>query len=275
MAAIGGSLPAWSALGGVSELALPMRWPHPVTREWAWGDSSGRGVRVCVVDSGIEAGHPRVGDVDGAFVTEVDAGGSVRVVADAGGDVAGHGTACGGIVRSLARDCGLYSVRVLGEDATGTGAALIAGLTWAVQQDFDVINLSMSTRRREFLDALHEISDAAYFQRTVVVASAHNMAVQSFPWRFASVVSVGCHGADDPLDFRYNPRPPAEFFARGADVEVAWLGGGTTVATGNSFAAAHMAGICALLLAQHPGLTPFEVKSLLYLTASNVESEAA
>ena len=101
------------------------------------------------------------------------------------------------------------------------------------------------------------------------------MAIPSFPWRFASVVSVGCHEATDPLDFRYNPRPPAEFFARGVDVEVAWLDGETTTVTGNSFATAHLSGICALLVSKHPGLTPFEVKSLLYLTASNVESGAA
>jgi subtilisin family serine protease len=60
-----------------------------------------------------------------------------------------------------------------------------------------------------------------------------------------------------------------EFFARGIDVEVAWPGGRTIRATGNSFAAPHLAGLCALALAKHPGLTPPQLKSLLYLTASN------
>jgi subtilisin len=275
MAAAASSLPAWSTLGGVAERMLPSRWPHPVTRAWAFDESTGRGVRVCVIDSGIERDHPLVGALDGAMVAEVADDGRARVVPDESGDVAGHGTACAGIIRALAPDCALHAVRVLGPDATGTGAALLAGLAWAVNQGFDVINLSLSTRKRELVDALREISDEAYFQRSLLVASAHNIAVASFPWRFAAVLSVGCHEADDPLDFRYNPRPPAEFFARGVDVEVAWLGGGTSVATGNSFAAAHLAGIGALLLANHPGLTPFEVKSLLYLTASNVEGHAA
>jgi subtilisin len=64
-----------------------------------------------------------------------------------------------------------------------------------------------------------------------------------------------------------------EFFARGVDVEVAWLGGGRARSTGNSFATPHMTAICALILGKHPELTPFQLKHLLYLTASNVVDE--
>jgi subtilisin family serine protease len=61
-----------------------------------------------------------------------------------------------------------------------------------------------------------------------------------------------------------------EFFARGLNVEVAWLGGETITATGNSFATPHVAGLCALVLSKHPQLTPFQLKSVLHLTARNV-----
>jgi subtilisin family serine protease len=247
-----------------------MRWPHPVTREWAWGGSTGRGARVCIVDSGIEAGHPRVGPVTSAHVAVADDDGEVSVVTDEKRDVSGHGTACAGIIRALAPECELHAVRVLGADLTGTGKALLAGLEWAVDEGFDVINLSLSTRRREFAGLLHELADDAYFQRSLLVCSAHNAAVESFPWRFASVISVGSHDRTDPLDFDYNGQPPVEFFGRGTDVEVAWPGGGTTVISGNSFATPQIAGICALILAKHPGLSPFEVKTILYMTASNV-----
>jgi subtilisin len=104
----------------------------------------------------------------------------------------------------------------------------------------------------------------------VLVASAHNMPVDSYPWRFSSVISVGSHEGTDPLQFFYNPSPPVEFFARGLDVEIAWLGGGTIRASGNSFATPHIAGICALILGKHPELTPFQLKSVLHLTATNV-----
>ena len=67
-----------------------------------------------------------------------------------------------------------------------------------------------------------------------------------------------------------NPAPPVEFFARGVDIDVAWLGGSTIRSTGDSFATPHMAGLCALVLGKHAGLTPFQLKSVLYLTATNV-----
>ena len=100
-------------------------------------------------------------------------------------------------------------MRVLGPELTGTGKALLAGLEWAVRQGFDVINMSLSTRKRAFADVLRELADDAYFQRSLLVCSAHNTAVESFPWRFASVVSVGSHDREDPLDFDYNARGPS------------------------------------------------------------------
>ena len=53
------------------------------------------------------------------------------------------------------------------------------------------------------------------------------------------------------------------------DVPIAWKDGGTTVATGNSFAAPHVAGLVALIRSKHPGLTPFEIKSVLASIADN------
>jgi subtilisin len=186
----------------------------------------------------------------------------------------GHGTACAGIVRSLAPDCRISSVRVLGAGYTGSGRVLVEGLRWAVAEGFSVVNMSLSTTKQEFAALLHDLADGAYFRRTVLVASAHNMPVDSYPWRFSSVVSVGSHESEDPLEFFYNPSPPVEFFARGLDIEVAWLGGATIRASGNSFATPHIAGICALILGKHPELTPFQVKSVLHLTATNVSGSA-
>ena len=265
-------LPAWSLPAGTAEsLALPTEWPGRVTREWAWGGSTGKGVRVCILDSGVEPDHPDVGELAGAVAVEVGEGEEVSVVEDAEGDLCGHGTACAGIVRSLAPDAELYSVRVLGAGFTGSGTALLGGLRWAVEQGFQVINMSLSTTKSQFAGLLHEVADRAYFRRTVLVASAHNMPVESYPWRFSSVISVGSHEEPDADTFYYNPDPPVEFFARGVDVEIAWLGGTKARSTGNSFATPHMSGICALILGKHPELTPFQLKSALYLTANNVE----
>ena len=263
-------LPAWSLPAGAAErISDDIAWPGTVTREWAFGGSTGTDVRVCILDSGVERDHPLVGALDGAVAIAVEDG-ETTVTEDEEGDLCGHGTACAGIVRSLAPDCRLFSARVLGAGFTGSGPVLIEGLRWAVEQGFDVINMSLSTTKREFAVALHELADTAYFRRTLIVASAHNLPVESYPWRFSSVISIGSHEDTDPLAYYYNPTPPVEFFARGMEVEVAWLGGGTVQATGNSFATPHATGICALILGKHPRLTPFQVKSVLYLTANNV-----
>ncbi len=267
-------LPAWSLRPReLSRIRIDSSWPEQVSREWAWGGSTGRGVRVCVIDSGIDAGHPLVGGVEGAVSVSLDDDGNAMIKADETGDVGGHGTACAGIIRSLAPDCSLFSVRVLGASGSGSGALFVAGLRWALEQGFDVVNMSLSTTRADFGGLLHELADTAYFQRTILVASAHNMPVESYPWRFSSLISVGSHQMTDPQTFFYNPSPPVEFFAPGVDIEVAWLDGETLRCTGNSFATPHIAGICALILGKHPELKPFQLKRVLYLTASNVGGE--
>jgi len=265
-------LPAWSLPAGAGDrISIGVDWPERVTRDWAIGGSTGKGVRVCILDSGIEAGHPLVGEVDGAVAFHrVGDEDEVELEPDTEGDLCGHGTACAGIVRALAPECELHSARVLGAGFKGSGPVLLGGLRWAVEQGFDVINMSLSTTKRQFSGLLHELADSAYFKRTVLVASAHNMPVESFPWRFSSVISVGSHEEPDPLTFFYNPSPPVEFFARGVGVEIAWLGGGKILSTGNSFATPHMSGICALIMSKHPELTPFQLKSVLYLIADNV-----
>jgi len=265
-------LPAWSLpAAAAKDIALAVEWPAEVTREWAWGGSTGKGVRVCILDSGVELDHPLVGEVQRSVaVTKSEEG--IAIADDDAGDLCGHGTACAGIVRMLAPKCELTSVRVLGAGYTGSAAVLMAGLEWAIEERFDIINMSLSTTKKQYVDRLHELADAAYFKRTMLVASAHNMPVDSFPWRFASVISVGSHESPDPYLVYANPSPPVEFFARGLMVEVAWLGGETITATGNSFATPHVAGICALILSKHPQLTPFQLKSALHLAAGNVEA---
>jgi subtilisin len=251
-------LPAWSLPSGAAErIALPHVWPERVTRDWAWGGATGASVRVCILDSGVQSDHPAIGEIQESVAIRID-GDETIVEPDEEGDVAGHGTACAGIVRSFAPECELVSVRVLGAGYTGSGAALLEGLRWAVDQGFHVINMSLSTTKQKFSALLHELADSAYFRKTMLVASAHNMPVESYPWRFASVISVGSHDRDDPYAFFYNP---------------SWVGGATYVCTGNSFATPHIAGLAALVLSKHPELTPFQLKSVLYLTATNVGGE--
>jgi subtilisin len=264
-------VPAWgvpaSALPGEPFAVSPV---GPVSREWAWGGADGAGIRVCVLDSGVEGDHPLVGGVEQSMEVAEAGDGTLRVVPAEPTDLAGHGTACASVIRLIAPGACLSSVRVLTSGKHGSGAALLAGLRWAIDEGFDVINMSLSTAKDTFRDELRELTDQAYFRRTVVVASAHNMPVHSYPWPFASVVSVACHDGPDPMTYYYNPAPPVDFYARGVKVPVAWRGGKQITSTGNSFAAPHIAGISALILSKHRMLAPFQLKSVLLLAAENV-----
>ena len=104
----------------------------------------------------------------------------------------------------------------------------------------------------------------------LLVSAANNVPGPSYPSLFAAVVSVAAHDVADPWTWFYNPAPPVEFGAYGLDVDVAWRDGGRILATGNSFAAPHVAGIAALIRAKHPGISPFEVKAVLAATATPV-----
>jgi subtilisin family serine protease len=247
---------------------------HPVTREWAWGGSTGAGVRVCLVDSGVDETHPDVGVLAGGLWTVERSDdvrrGRFRVIADDRGDVAGHGTACVSIIRRLAPEVDLTSVRIVGARLGGDGGALIAALRWAVEQRFDLINVSLSTRRHAFKEELHDLVDHASFAGGVVVASAHNSPVDSYPWRFASVISTGSHARSDPWHLEVNSRPPVDFFAAGVNIDAARPGGGRIRVSGNSFAAPHVTGLLAVVRSKHPHLGPAQLRHVLTAISNNL-----
>ncbi|MEO5853674.1 MAG: S8 family serine peptidase [Nocardioides sp.] len=266
-------LPAWSSAFVDGDLAAVRSLPLADAREWAFGGSTGVGVAVAVIDSGVDHDHPRVGAVTSAVALEVsdeDPAGYV-VVHGRHDDVVGHGTACAGIIRALAPDAQIHSIRVLGPQLKGRGLLFHAGIEYAVEHGMAVVNLSLSSKSEAMFGPLHDVADAAYFGRTLLVCAANNQPGPTYPSQYASVVSVAARPGQDPWSLAYNPRPPVEFGACGIDVDVAWSGGGSIVATGNSFAAPHVAGMAAVLLAKHPGLTPFQVKSVLQAVSDNAE----
>ena len=269
-------VPAWADafVGSGSGEVVPLPLPAP-TREWAWGGSTGAGVRVAVIDSGIDAEHPDVGGLAGAVRVELDddAPDGVRFVEGEHEDVVGHGTACAAIIRGLAPDAEIFSVRVLGANLKGRGTAFYAGIRWALDNGIDVVNMSLSSSSDQWFAPLHEIVDEAYFSNVLLVCAANNRPGPTYPSQFASVFSVAAMAGDDPEMLAYNTSPPVEFGARGIDIEVAWADGGSTTASGNSFATPHVAGLIARVRAKHPTLTAFQVKAVLHAVCDNALPE--
>ena len=193
------------------------------------GRATGAGVRVCVVDSGVDATHPRVGPIQRAVTVP----GRARELASRPiPEVTfGHGTACAAwSAASPPTAQSTPSASSVPTDRDGPGAparpalgdraALRGGQPEPVHDQEQV--------RAE----LHELADRAYFRGTLLVASATNMAVESFPWCFSSVPSVGSHAGSDPREYYVNPYPPVEFAAPGVDLELAWLTASTIRASG-------------------------------------------
>lgn len=267
--------PAWSGAFDRGELRDVVSLPLHDVREWAFGGATGAGVRVAVIDSGVDADHPEVGGVSGGVAFHLDPTAEYGFVEDEGPheDLVGHGTACAAIIRALAPDVELFSVRVLGANLKGRGALLHAGVEWSVERGMQVANLSLSSKADAMFGPLHEVADQAYFAGTVLVCAANNVPGPTYPSQYASVVSVAARLGDDPMGLDYNPHPPVEFGARGVDVRVAWAQQGSITATGNSFAAPHVAGMVALLRSKHPWLTPLQVKSVLHAASANSRPE--
>src|SRR5262245_54008510 len=92
-------MPAWSMpADGYQDERIPASLFREVEPGWAWEGADGDGVRVCVLDSGVDASHPLVGSVDRAWQVVTAEGRAPRVEESEPRDSSGHGTACAGII---------------------------------------------------------------------------------------------------------------------------------------------------------------------------------
>src|SRR6266480_3952673 len=258
-----------------AENVLPDLW-SAIREDTSWERCTGRGVRVAIVDSGIDTEHP---DLKGKVRESVEAvaeDGKIDFRPSTSGDQAGHGTACAGIILKVAPKVELYSVKVLGPNASGSGDMFLVGLDYAIKQKFQVINLSLGTTKREYFGPLHDLLDRAYHSGCIVVAAANNLPYPSYPSIFSSsIVSVVKRAGGDPFNFGYRYGHVIELVAPGVEVKTTWPGGGYRQLTGNSFACPYVVGIIALIKEAYPNLTPFQVKSILYTIAQRNREKAA
>lgn len=224
---------------------------------------TGRGVKVTVVDSGIDPAHPKVGPVWGGVDISVGADGQIVYDGDDFTDRAGHGTACAGIVRKKASDAELFSVRIFDESLSVRGEALVAAIRWATGQGMDVVNLSLGTTDVAFREAIAEACREAVEAGVILIAAEHNEGLESYPAALPEAIGVAGGKIYKKYGYYYRPDEEVACVARGDEQRVCWLDRREIMIGGTSYAAPHITGIVALIREAHPGARLEKVREVL------------
>lgn len=230
------------------------------------------------MDSGIERDHPLLDGVHFADdLAVIDTGVALETVAGDGQDVFGHGTAVAGIIRELAPDAEIGSIRVLGEQLNSRTAIIREAARQAIDRGYHILNCSFGCGVLEHVLLYKSWVDEAYLKDIHVVAACNNLdfTKPEWPGHFPSVLTVNMTDCAQDDAFFYKSGHLVEFVARGVNVHVAWKGRQVKDVTGSSFAAARVAGLLARLLSEAPHLRPMEVKTLFHRIAAPWTSGAS
>jgi uncharacterized NAD-dependent epimerase/dehydratase family protein len=230
-------------------------------------------IKVAIIDSGIDSSHPKVGPVERAIRIELGPG-ERRSYSDWGTDCSGHGTACAGIIRKKAPDALLHSVRIFDASLVAEGRVLIAAIEWCMDNEMDVVNMSLGTTEVASKEAMRDVCRKARDAGLILVAAESNDGRESYPASFPEVIGVTGGALYGPDGFRFRAGHPIECIARGDEQRVCWLGGADIMAGGNSFAAPHITGLVARILASHPGAPLEEIRAILEAMSQQSQSHA-
>ncbi|MEM7629497.1 MAG: S8 family serine peptidase [Planctomycetota bacterium] len=237
---------------------------------------NGDPVVIAVLDARVAEAHPELEGVLLEGYNAIEGGTDTNLGSD------WHGTHISGLVAARANNfegiagiswgARVLPVRVVNDFGFGTAAWFADGLTWAADAGADVANISLGYPVGSSImeDAITYAFDAGM----VIVASSGNTpaAPVSFPAAYSPVIAVGATDAFGFLWPNTSVGPELDLVAPGVDIFSLFdspanrLGYGT--ATGTSFAAPHVTGIVALMIAANPELTPTEIRGVLTSTGT-------
>ncbi|HEY9329050.1 MAG TPA: S8 family serine peptidase [Streptomyces sp.] len=256
---------------------------------WAAG-VTGKGVKVAVLDTGVDAAHP---DFDGRIADAKDFTGSRYGTDDKQGHgthtastVAGTGAASDGKERGVAPEARLLIGKVLDDTGSGSESMIISGMQWAIDSGADVVSMSIGTTGpSDCTDPIAQAAEslAAQNKALFVIAAGNIGRAESItsPGCAPSALTVAAVGANDetaPFSSRgtvenvHTAKP--EIAAPGVDILAAHAGFHSGVSayqrmSGTSMATPHVAGAAALLKQHHPGWDAARLKEALVSAADS------
>ncbi|MDX1521788.1 MAG: S8 family peptidase, partial [Anaerolineae bacterium] len=269
------------------EPAQPIPWNiSQVKADQVWSRVTGLGVKVAIIDTGIDDDHPDL---------TVSGGASFVPGVGSWDDDQGHGTHVAGIVGArnnpigvvgVAPDASLYAVKVLAGDGSGQLSWILAGMEWARDNGAQVANMSLGsnviTPNAACIVAYQRAAEALAEAGCIVVAAAGNNGRAFNEWvgqpaRCPGFMAVAALDRDQALaDF--SSRGPAdlcptcgvEISAPGVNINSTWPGGGYRELSGTSMACPHVSGAAALIVEQHPTWEPARIRDRLKSSASDL-----
>ena len=242
--------------------------------------NKGQGVKVAILDTGIDLDHPDLKIAGDVSFVEWTCNGDSFVQSYNGDDDHGHGTMVAGIIAALDNDIGvvgvapeveLYAVKVLNWNGSGSCSDILSGIEWAIDNGMHVVNMSFGSLF-EWPSAVRTSLEKAYQAEIVLVAGAGgagDRGIISAPARYEPVIAVG---ATDQQDVRASfscTGSTLELMAPGVGILSTSRGGGYCTGNGLSLSTPHVTGVAALLIASGVR-NNFEVRQILQRTAEDL-----
>lgn len=263
----------------VPQIGAPVAWKAGYT---------GKGVKVAVLDTGVDTSHPDLKDqviASKNFTSAADATDHYGHGTHVASIVAGTGAKSGGKYKGVAPDAEILNGKVLDDTGSGDDSGILAGMEWAASQGASVVNLSLGGPDSPGLDPLEaEVNKLSATKGILFAIAAGNDGPESIgsPGSADAAITVGAVDKKDKLaDFSSTgPRlgdgaikpdvtaPGVDITAAAAkgsviDQEVGEKPEGYLTISGTSMATPHVAGAAAILKQEHPDWGYAELKGAL------------
>lgn len=235
----------------------------------AWSKATGMGVKVAVIDTGIDLEHP-----------DLDVAGGVNLIAEDASpqDDHGHGTHVAGTIGAkangigvvgVAPDAQLYAVKVMDDKGRGPLSAIIAGLDWAVKNKMHVANMSLGgpSPSPAMAAAVKRAEEAG----VVVVAAAGNSGGEvGYPAAYPETIAVAASDQEDAVAGFSSRGEAVDVIAPGVGILSTYPGSRLRELSGTSMAAPHVSGLVALCVELKGRMTSAQAKAQLKRSATPI-----